>query len=249
MKFNIRSSSMILFVLIVGTVGTVLYTSQTPKASVQEIPALITNETENLQVVSSKIEAGKLLLVIKNTSDQPIIGYHFDWKAKEGLTADLTNANALAPGSRLNFTIPLDRLELDATTGLYKLNISMAIFENGDAEGNWTHAQNHRNKLVGEALAAPELREKISRVNASDISTVEKLSGDLKTLLTPPGKMIKWQQIGYEGAVIQASAQAEYILRQRPSPEKIAQRIAELRKSVDRQVALGRAITEGRQSR
>jgi len=248
MKLNERISSTTLFVLILATLGTVLYTTRTPKASVQEMPALVTNETENLQVVSSTIGAGKLILVVKNKGDQPIIGYHFDWKAKEGLDGDLTGTNALGPGSNLTIVVPLNQLEWDTTAGLYKLNLAMALFEDGNAEGNWTRAQIHRDRIVGGALAAPKIQGKLAQVNASDISTIERLSGDLKALLAPPGKLTKWQQIGYEGAVIRASAQAEYMLRQRPSPEKIAQRIAEMRKNVDRQAALGRDITEGGQS-
>jgi hypothetical protein len=238
---------MILFVLVVGTVGMFLYTAQTPKASVHEIPALITNETENLQVVSSKIEAGKLLLVIKNTSDQPIIGYHFDWKAKEGLTADLTNANELAPGSRLNFIIPLDRLERDATTGLYKLNISMAIFENGDAEGNWTQAQSYRERAEGAALAASAIQAKIPRFDSLSRSTIETLASDLRTLM-PPQKLGKWRTVGYEGAVIRAQVQAELMLREQQSPDKIEKTIIDLRKSMERQATLSRNILEGRKS-
>lgn len=246
MKLNVRISSIILSVLVIGVVGTALYTSRTPKALVQEIPALITNETEHLQVVSSIVEAGKLLLVVENTGDKSIIGYHFDWKAKEGLSADLTSANALAPGSRLTLHIPLKQLEKDATTGLYKLNIAMAIFEDGNAEGNWAQAQNYRERIAGAALAAPKIQEKIAHVNAADISTVKKLSGDLKTLLTPPNKLTKWQQIGYEGAVMRAATQTESLLRQQQSPDKIEKRIIELRKNIEHQAVLGRGITEGR---
>lgn len=247
MKLSGRISSLILFVLVMGAVGTVLYTTRTSKASVQEMPALVTNETENLQVVSSTIAGGMLVLVVKNTGNQPIIGYHFDWKAKEGLSGDLSGTNALAPGSRLTLTIPLNQLERDATTGLYKLNIAMAVFENGDAEGNWTHAQSYRDRIVGAALAAPQILAKIARVSPLSISTVEALASDLQTL-TPPQKLGKWRTIGYEGAVIRARAQADYMIRQQQSPDKIEKRIIDLRKSVERQAALGRNITEGGQS-
>jgi len=247
MKLSGRISSTILFVLVIGIVGTVLYTTRTPKASVQEIPALVTNETEHLQVVSSTIEAGKLVLVVKNTGDQPIIGYHFDWKAKEGLSGDLTNSNALAPGSRLIIAIPLNQLERDATTGLYKLNIAMAIFEDGNAEGNWTHAQNYRDKIAGATLAAPQIQAKVDRVSPLSITTVEALNSDLQKL-TPPQKLGKWQTIGYEGAVIRARSKAEDMLRRQQSPDKVEKGIIELRKSMERQAAFGRNIVEGRKS-
>jgi hypothetical protein len=211
------------------------------------MPALVTNETENLRVVSSTIAAGKLILVVKNTGNQPIIGYHFDWKAKEGLSGDLTGANALAPGSRLTLAIPMNQLERDATTGLHKLNIAMAVFENGDAEGNWTHAQSYRDRIVGASLAAPQILAKIARVSPLSISTVEALASDLQTL-TPPQKSGKWRTIGYEGAVIRARAQADYMLRQQLSSDKIEKRIIDLRKSLERQATLGRFIVEGGQS-
>jgi hypothetical protein len=246
MKLNGRISNIILSILIIGAVGTVLYTIRTPKASVKEMPTLITNETENLQVVSSTIEAGRLYLVVKNTGNQPIIGYHFDWKAKEGLSGDLTSTNALAPESRLTIAIPLSQLERDATTGLYKLNLAMAIFEDGSAEGDWTQAQEYRDRIAGAALAAPQIQAKVARVSPLSISTIESLVSDLQTL-TPPQKLGKWQTIGYEGAVIRARSQAAYILRQQQSTDKVEKGIIELRESVERQASLGRNLVEGRQ--
>jgi hypothetical protein len=246
MKLNGRISNIILSVLIIGAVGMILYTIRTPKASVKEMPALITNETENLQVVSSTIEASRLYLVIKNTGKQPIIGYHFDWKAKEGLSGDLTSTNALAPGSHLTIAIPLSQLNRDATTGSYKVNLAMAIFEDGSAEGDWTRAQEYRDKIAGATLAAPQIQAKVVRVNSLSISTIESLVSDLQTL-TPPQNLGKWQTIGYEGAVIRARSQAAYILRQQQSPDKVEKGIIELRKSAERQAALGRSIVEGRQ--
>jgi hypothetical protein len=246
MKLNGRTSSIIISALVIGAVGTVLYTTRTPKASVKEMPVLVTNETENLQVVSSTIEAGRLILVVKNTGNQPIIGYHFDWKAKEGLNGDLTNANALAPGSDLTIAIPLNQLERDATAGSYKLNLAMAIFEDGNAEGDWTRAQECRDRIAGAALAAPQIQAKIAHVNRSDLSAVKNLSDDLKTLFTPPGKLTKWRQIGYEEAVIRAYGQAQIMLREQQFPDKVEKRMIELRSSAERQLALHRHITEGR---
>lgn len=271
MKGRVWISSATVLTLGIGLMATTLYFGRAPKASKREVPVAITNETESLQVVSSMIEKNRLIFTIKNTGDQPVIAFHFDLKAnknageqpvttyrfdlkaKEGLTGDSTTMGEIVPGSQFSFVIPLNQLEQDAKAGLYKLNIAMALFANGSAEGNWAYAENYRDKIIeGAALAAPQIREAIAHVNESDISTVKKLSDDLKTLFTPPGKLNRWQQIGYENTVIRARGQVEIMLREQQSqeqqsPAKLEKRIIELRKSTERQAALARGIAEGRQ--
>lgn len=248
MKNRIWVSSITILVVGIVLMLTVLRFSRGPKAAKIEVPVAITNETESLQVVSSMIEKNRLILTVKNTGNQSIIAYRCDSKSKQGLTGDWTTMGELAPGSQFSIIVPLAQLEQDAKTGLYKLNIAMAFFEDGTAEGSWEHATNYRNKIIGEAAAAPQIREKMALVNKADHSTVKKLSEDLKALFTPPQKMSRWQQIGYEGAMIRAYGQAQIMLREQQFPDKIEKRIIELRKSVERQATLGRNLVEGRQN-
>ena len=248
MKGRMWISSATVLTLGIGLMAMTLHFGRAPKASKQEVPVTITNETESLQVASSTIEKNRLILTLKNAGDRQIIAYRCDSKGKEGLTGDSTTMGELAPGSQFSILVPLAQLEQDAKTGLYKLNIAMAFFEDGTAEGNWEHAANYRNKVIGEAAAAPQIREKMALVNKADPSTVKKLSEDLKALFTPPQKLSRWQQIGYEGAMIRAYGQAQIMLREQQSPDKIEKRIIELRKITERQATLGRNLVEGRQS-
>jgi hypothetical protein len=245
MKNRMWISSAAILALGMVLMLTVLHFSRGPKAAKIEVPVTITNETESLQVVSSAMEKNLLVLTIKNAGNQPIIAYRCDSKSKQGLTGDSTIIGELAPGSQFSILVPLAQLEQDANTGLYKLNIAMAFFEDGTAEGNWEHAANYRNKVIGEAAAAPQIREKMALVNEADPSAVKKLSEDLKALFTPPQKLSRWQQIGYEGAMIRAYGQAQIMLREQQFPEKIKKRMTELQNSIDRQSALHRRITKG----
>jgi hypothetical protein len=241
MKHRIRIGSILLLLLLVGAIVAVPYATRRQEASAQDMQVLISNETESLQVISSRIDASRLVLSLKNTGAQPIIAYHFDLKGKEGLSRDLAESGEMAPGSESTAYIPLNQLEQERG-GAYRLNIAMAFFKSGEAEGSWEQAQAYREKLAGATLAALRIREIASRA-ASSKASAGTLTRNLEGL-KPPRNLRQGEALGYSEAVIKARGRAEYL--KRASSDEAGRGIVEMRKAAERQIALGQMVVEGR---
>lgn len=228
----IRCAVICTFVLIAAPI---LFWSFQTRASIQKTPIMITNETESLHILSSKIENNDLVVELRNIGDRPIIAYAFDSKSKNGITVDLTSSEiGFRPGSIHRLRTPIGNLQRATDTGLYKLNISMAFFADDTAEGDWEKSQIQRDKLKGMRLALERVRSNMANITQVSTSSVEKLSGDLSSF-TPPRDLTPRQKTGYQSAIMQAR-----IMLNNQSQMNAEHRFNILKKFIERQV-----FTEG----
>lgn len=176
-------------------------------AHIQNNQVTISNETESFKLTSAQLETGYLKLQLKNIGYKPIISYHIDLKLKKGLNPDVMGDDPLEPGGELSIRLPLAGVPRDPQTGLYHLNVAMALFADGSAEGDWNKSQMQREKFEGAAMANEKIEPKL---NSLDWAQAAILFDDLGTL-RPPSTLSKSQQAGYMHAVKQARLKLQRI--------------------------------------
>jgi len=236
----------VLFVLLLIAVIVVYKPFAVLKAS-QDNRVTITNETEALQVGPFKIENRDLVVELKNSGDRPIIAYSFDSKSKKGVTIDLTyTENAFPPGSTHYLRIPIDNLRHTEDTGLHKLNLSLALFADGTAEGDWEQARIQRVKLEGAALALDQIQSKLTMIKRFSAPAIERLSSELSAIV-PSKRLTEMQKVGYQSAVLQALVKTQVILRNQ-SQEKAGHSFNDFKNSLARQISRIRTLSERRQN-
>ncbi|MGE0133370.1 MAG: hypothetical protein AB7U82_35270 [Blastocatellales bacterium] len=170
-----------------------------------------------------------LTLKLKNVGDQPIISYHIDLKSKTGLTPDLMGGDPLAPGTELAMRLPLAGVPRDPQTGRYRLNVAMALFTDGSAEGDWNKSQTQREKFEGAAMALERIGQKLRNIEQAQASRLYGELGEFR----PPTTLSKSQQAGYAHAVKQARLKL-YLIEHDSATGKIP---SDLQRSFERQVA------------
>jgi hypothetical protein len=237
----IGGTSACVFLLIMAVI--MFKPSASPRASTQATPVAINNETESLQVVSSKIENNTLVLELKNTSNQPIVAYGIDFRRNSGIAADLTTTdNSLDPGHGVTVRIPLGQLERAENTGLYKIDLSMAFFADGSAEGDWEKARVQREKMEGAATALEQIQPRLTNIGQFSPSAVKQLSGEFSGLRPSQG-LTKMQKFGYWNVITQARLRTQQVLLN-PVQAKAERDFNALKSSIGRQVSSSRMNTE-----
>jgi hypothetical protein len=157
--------SLLSLALIVISLAVVLHFKRTgASATLQE--AQILNETESIQVVSRQITDQNLVLKLKNASNKPIIAYTIEYQpgaeSSPAFDMDLTSsAHLFGPQTEITTIIPLAALARDEQTATYKVKIAMAMFADGEAEGDWKRAQSRREQIKGADLALQNIKKRL----------------------------------------------------------------------------------------
>jgi hypothetical protein len=229
------------FFAVIWVTGSAIHKSYATLNSSQGNRIFITNETEALQVNSFKISQHDLIVELKNRNGRSVIAYAFDTKLKKGVTVDLTfTENGFPPSATHHLRVPLDNLEYTEDLGLYKLNFSLALFDDGSAEGDWEQARIHRIKLEGVALALNQIQSKLLRIKRFSSPAIESFSSEIRVII-PPKSLTAMQKNGYQNAVLQSLAKAQVIL-QSQSQDKADRNLNEFKNSTTRQVSLIHAL-------
>jgi hypothetical protein len=160
-----KSAFPLLFALIVISLAMFIYLKRNGAgAAIQG--AQILNETESMQVVAHEITEQNLVLKLKNASNKPIIAYTIEYhpgaEGSPALDMDLTSsAHLFQPQTEMTTIIPLAALARDEQTATYKVKIAMAMFIDGEAEGDWKRAQVRREQIQGADLALQHIRKQL----------------------------------------------------------------------------------------
>lgn len=160
----------------------------------------VSNETEHFQVVSAIINADVLTLKIKNTADVPIIAYRIDFNPdgniRDGIDSDLSLAESLFPAQgEMTLFLPINKLKRNER-GNYYLNIAMAYFASGWAEGSWEKSKLQQERFEGIDKALRDVRGKMPRTKDS----FKKFADDTFKK-GPPAHLSLGQKLGYFSAI------------------------------------------------
>lgn len=244
MRSYLLISSAILFVLLLIAV-IVVYEPFAVMMASQGNRVTITNETEALQVGSFKVVNRDLVVELKNSGDRPIIAYAFDSKSKKAVTVDLTyTENAFPPGSIHYLQTSIDNLQRAEDSSSYKLNLSLALFVDGTAEGDWEQARIQRQKLEGAALALDQIQSKTTRIKQFSALAIDRLSSELGAM-EPSKRLATTQKVGYQSAALQAAIKVRAILHNQ-SHEKAERSFNDFKNSLARQISGIRILSERR---
>jgi hypothetical protein len=193
--------SLVILALIAGVIGISFYLKRYSAVASIPTPGVdISNETEHFQVVSAIINANVLNLMIKNTSSEPIIAYRIDFNPdgnlRDGIDSDLSFSESLFPPQAvMTLFLPLNKLKRKET-GNYYLNIAMAYFVNGWAEGSWEKSKLQQEKFEGIDKALRDVRGKMPHTKDSFAKFGENTFKKGAPAYLSPG-----QKLGYLNAI------------------------------------------------
>lgn len=129
------------------------------RAVSQQSPIVIENETTSLKILSAKIEAENQEIIrvkVKNIGDKPVLCYHIRYgeylaigRSTEG--PDFTPVLEKGETSKIDILVPVENAR--TKDGVLRLNLSLCMFEDLSAEGDWDLAQRQREQYEGMVIA------------------------------------------------------------------------------------------------
>jgi len=194
-------------VLIVAAIALKSSKSTNPQAIRQEQAIQITNETESLQVVRTKINESNFVVEVQNVGARPVVGYWFQYGEDKTNTQgrELGLGEAFQPGKTETMDIPLANLRsADANDNALRLKLAVCMFEDLSAEGDWEIARRNREAYQGAAVAYRIMREEVEPLSQSaslDPSALQAAS-DRVAALNVPNDLTENQRIGFQEGII-----------------------------------------------
>jgi hypothetical protein len=210
-----------------------------PVALVAEPSYQIDNQTESLQIVKSGIESGNLVMTIKNNGSKPVVAYRLVINPKEDMMNDLTLRTPIAPGNYETAYIPYQSLEQidDATR---RVKITMVLFDDATAEGDWDQARLMRERIEGANIAYQLIEAKMSGINRYNKTNLDQLAADIDGCAVPL-ELRGEQRNGFLGAINNQYIRLKVLTDQRYAGDR-EKGFKTLKTQVNRQMAHTRDI-------
>jgi len=182
----------------------------------------VRNETKTLEVVSKKIEKEFLVMEVRNVGQRPIICYRVELKGSDRFVTDLSAGGPLAPSLKTNVTIAVKKLTYDQQSKKFLATFSMALFADGQGEGDPAKVASQRDRMSGQALAFTNMTEMVDGLQSEADFASQQFAQHLHALkgLMPAGYN-RDQAAGYVGAIQSMQARA-MVLNKLPDNRKAA---------------------------
>jgi len=180
-----------------------------PKAKLQPTTIVIKNDTNSVEVISSKInEANYLELTLKNNRSVPIVALEFRYAKDRGTTIEHYPdvPSVLGAGQT-----SIERIHLNDLSDPSNLTVilKMAYFSDGVAEGDEETIKFQRERYEGMELSFQSALGEVNKINAASDAEIETTEQNIKNIqipedLTPAQK----------GGFISGRDHAEYYLKE-----------------------------------
>jgi hypothetical protein len=242
MRHYLIFTVILLGILIVGVTAKLRWRIE-PVALVAAPAYQIDNETESLQIVKSALEGGNLVITIKNNGRKPVVAYRIVINPKEEMLNDLTIRTPLAPGNYETAYIAYQSLEKinDVTR---RVKITMALFDDATAEGDWDQARLMRERIEGASAAYQMIEAKMQGINRYNKFNLDQLAEDLDGCTVPP-ELRGEQRAGFSRAINDQYIQLKVITHPRYAGDR-EKGFNTLKKQVERQMAHTNQMSERR---
>lgn len=179
------------------------------RAVSQQAPIVIENETTSLKIVSAKIADDNQEIIrvkVKNIGDKPVLRYDIRYgddlaQGTSAYSADFTPLLKNGETSKNDVLVPVNNAR--TKDGVLRLNLSLCMFEDLSAEGDWDLAQRKREQYEGMVIAFNGSQAEMNALIDApqlDLAAFNTTLNNISQLNMPPG-LTEMQKAGFQFGV------------------------------------------------
>ena len=177
------------------------------RAISRQSPIVIENETTSMKIVSATIEGDNqdtIRVKVKNVGDKPVLGYVV--RFGDGLAFGSESSSIdFTPKLQAGDTNEISLSAINARTedGVYRLNLSLCMFEGLQTEGDWDLAQKVRERFEGKIIAFNAARAEMDALFDAPQLDLVAFNSTLKQVskLSLPEGLTEMQKAGFQMGV------------------------------------------------
>ncbi|MDX2042899.1 MAG: hypothetical protein SF097_16905 [Acidobacteriota bacterium] len=196
-----------ILLLVMSVISLRLHTNS--QAISQQSPIIIENETVSLKILSAKIEAENQEIIrvkVRNIGDKSVLCYHIRYGDDliHGTSTDSPDFSSLLKKGETSHNDVLVPVENARTKdGVLRLNLSLCMFEDLSAEGDWNLAQQQREQYEGMVIAYKASHAEMEALIDSpqlDLAAFNATLNKISQLNMPTG-LTEMQKVGFQFGV------------------------------------------------